>query len=711
LPALAKVGIANAYAAVLNTNLGGSNAVQKAAMKTALDWIAANNTSAVSTSTSPPVVYVLGHHPNVMKGGNTCAYIPSEHKGMIAGVFAGHTHVAQDTLANLFTQVPAITQNAKDTAYWIAAVTPSAPHVVVSAAGGELWEYAKGTTGEANASEWKLKDGDEHASQGGGGGGDNNTVWIGATSLMPTATVAPTASLLPHGVRPDVVQRLRDIGFNGLFRYPGGCFAPFYKWREAIEQNADERAPLPTPSTYCAAVAGGVNAYSDRMSENGMDTDEYIALCRALGVKPAITMALQYGTDEEVKNAADWVEYCNGASTTAMGALRAARGHPEPYDVRDWYIGNEISIQARFPDFPNTTRRDGPPSKEEYAAIVAKVVAAVRAVDGGEAVEFLAVDGGAAWDELWLDAAAKSGAPTGKGGVRASSFHGGYHTSQPILPTEFTADAKVPTTSFLAAVRALRATYDAIPSAAGNGTAGGNGTALEISLDEWGLGPPWTVPRFHTAHALFGASFFGAVVRNAAALRIAFTNYFEPINEGAITVFPFADAAAMAATGSQLGGHGVGTAPGTGAGAALTALGQVMQMFAGHQRQTRLDFAPPADDYDLDYTASLDEAAGELLLTVANRAATAAYTVPLEVAVGTPLAAAACPHGGGVTAATAATRLLAPNTTVPTPASDFVESKGAPPVDASGTTLSLQLHVPAYAVLELRLKLPSCAAA
>ena len=159
------------------------------------------------------------------------------------------------------------------------------------------------------------------------------------------------------------------------------------------------------------------------------------------------------------------------------------------------------------------------------------------------------------------------------------------------------------------------------------------------SLDEWGLGPPWKVPRFHTAHALFGASFFGAVVRNAAALRIAFTNYFEPINEGAITVHPFADAAAMAATGSQLGVRGVGTAPGTGTGAALTALGQVMQMFAGHQRQTRLDFAPPADDYDLDYTASLDEAAGELLLTVANRAATAAYTVPLEVAMGTPLAA------------------------------------------------------------------------
>lgn len=163
--------------------------MQKAAMKTALDWIAANNTSAASTSTTPPVVYVLGHHPSVMKGGNTCAYIPSEHKGMIAGVFAGHTHVAQATTANLFTQVPAITQHAKDTAYWVAAVTPSAPRVVVSVAGGELWEYSQGTTGEANASEWKRKSGGEHASQGGDGGGDNNTVWIGATSLVPTATV------------------------------------------------------------------------------------------------------------------------------------------------------------------------------------------------------------------------------------------------------------------------------------------------------------------------------------------------------------------------------------------------------------------------------------------------------------------------------------------------------------------------------------------
>ena len=208
------------------------------------------------------------------------------------------------------------------------------------------------------------------------------------------------------------------------------------------------------------------------------------------------------------------------------------------------------------------------------------------------------------------------------------------------------------------------------------------------------------VPRFHTAHALYGASFFGAVVRNAAALRIAFTNYFEPINEGAITVHPFADAADATATTS---------AADTGAGAVLTALGQVMQLYGAHQRRTRLDFALPADDYDLDYTASLGEAESELLLTVANRGATTAYTIPLEVAVGTKFTVATCPHG--IAAATATTTLLAPTTAVPTPDSDFIESTGALPVTTSGDTLSLQLQVPAYAVLELRLKLPSCAAA
>jgi hypothetical protein len=219
------------------------------------------------------------------------------------------------------------------------------------------------------------------------------SVWIGSVSLLPSA------SLQHDSLREDTVAALDTIGFNGLFRYPGGCFAPFYDWRAGLLP-PDQRPPLPTPSSYCAAVAGGVDAYSDGYVQNDIDTDAYMRLTNRLGMVPAITLALQYGTEAEIQSAKEWVEYCNGNSSTPMGKLRASRGYEEPYNVKYWYLGNEISqqarlitlyshcthtvltLQARFPDFPNSTHRDGPPKPAEYAAdIVKKLAPVLRRVD------------------------------------------------------------------------------------------------------------------------------------------------------------------------------------------------------------------------------------------------------------------------------------------------------------------------------------------
>jgi alpha-L-arabinofuranosidase len=72
---------------------------------------------------------------------------------------------------------------------------------------------------------------------------------------------------------------------------------------------------------------------------NLFGTDEFVAFCRAVGCEPMICVNAGNGTAEE---AAAWVEYCNGGVDTPMGRLRAENGHPEPYDVRYWEIGNEI---------------------------------------------------------------------------------------------------------------------------------------------------------------------------------------------------------------------------------------------------------------------------------------------------------------------------------------------------------------------------------
>ena len=71
---------------------------------------------------------------------------------------------------------------------------------------------------------------------------------------------------------------------------------------------------------------------------NDIGTDEFMTLCRLLGVEPYITVNAGIG---DAWSAAEYVEYANGEVSTPMGQLRAANGHPEPYDVKFWGIGNE----------------------------------------------------------------------------------------------------------------------------------------------------------------------------------------------------------------------------------------------------------------------------------------------------------------------------------------------------------------------------------
>src|SRR5262249_25064910 len=70
-------------------------------------------------------------------------------------------------------------------------------------------------------------------------------------------------------------------------------------------------------------------------------TDEFVAFCRRVGAAPSITVNVE-GRGATAEEAAAWVEYCNAPASSRYGVMRAANGHPEPYDVKYWEIGNEI---------------------------------------------------------------------------------------------------------------------------------------------------------------------------------------------------------------------------------------------------------------------------------------------------------------------------------------------------------------------------------
>jgi alpha-N-arabinofuranosidase len=126
------------------------------------------------------------------------------------------------------------------------------------------------------------------------------------------------------GWDPDVVRFMREAHLP-LLRFPGGNFASGYHWRDGVGP-LDGRPVLPNPAW-------------PEVEWNHVGSGEWLRLCALVGCEPLVCVNAGDGTPEE---AADWVEYCNGAPESPMGALRASHGHPEPHGVRLWEVGNEL---------------------------------------------------------------------------------------------------------------------------------------------------------------------------------------------------------------------------------------------------------------------------------------------------------------------------------------------------------------------------------
>ncbi|MFN8490186.1 MAG: hypothetical protein U0350_21540 [Caldilineaceae bacterium] len=139
--------------------------------------------------------------------------------------------------------------------------------------------------------------------------------------LIDRAELFPTDA--DDGLDPEVVRLAREWPAP-LLRWPGGNFVSHYHWRDGI-------GPVDLRPTRPNYAWGG-------LEYNTFGTDEFIRFCRKIGAQPHITVNAATGSPEE---AAAWVEYCNGDASTPMGQLRARNGHPEPYNVRLWEVGNE----------------------------------------------------------------------------------------------------------------------------------------------------------------------------------------------------------------------------------------------------------------------------------------------------------------------------------------------------------------------------------
>jgi len=138
--------------------------------------------------------------------------------------------------------------------------------------------------------------------------------WVGYDSEIPNT----------NGIRNDVVEALRKIAIPNL-RWPGGCFADEYHWRDGI---GDPALRPKMVNTHW----GGVT------EDNSFGTHEFLELCEQLGTEPVICGNVGSGT---VKEMSQWVEYLNFDGISPMANLRRVNGRKSAWGVKYWGVGNE----------------------------------------------------------------------------------------------------------------------------------------------------------------------------------------------------------------------------------------------------------------------------------------------------------------------------------------------------------------------------------
>jgi alpha-N-arabinofuranosidase len=138
--------------------------------------------------------------------------------------------------------------------------------------------------------------------------------WVGESSPIPNT----------RGIRNDVVAALKQINIPNL-RWPGGCFADEYHWRDGIGPR-DQRPKM--VNTHW----GGVT------EDNSFGTHEFMDLCEQLGTEPYICGNVGSGSVEEMSK---WVEYLTFDGVSPMADLRRKNGRDKAWKVQFWGVGNE----------------------------------------------------------------------------------------------------------------------------------------------------------------------------------------------------------------------------------------------------------------------------------------------------------------------------------------------------------------------------------
>ena len=132
---------------------------------------------------------------------------------------------------------------------------------------------------------------------------------------------SPTPNI--GGFRTDVIEALREMP-TPMLRWPGGCYADHYHWKDGIGEDRPVRL--------------GLSCGLKTLDTNDLGTHEFLHLCELIGAEPYLAGNVGSGSPEELCH---WVEYCNCEMPTTLALQRGSNGHQEPWNVKLWGVGNE----------------------------------------------------------------------------------------------------------------------------------------------------------------------------------------------------------------------------------------------------------------------------------------------------------------------------------------------------------------------------------
>lgn len=187
-------------------------------------------------------------------------------------------------------------------------------------------------------------------------------IWVGEDSPIPNI----------RGYRKDIVEALKALNIPVL-RWPGGCFADEYHWKDGIGPR-EQRPPM-------------INTHWGMVTEdNSFGTHEFLDLCELLETKAYVAGNVGSGT---IKDMQDWVEYMTFDGDSEMARLRRANGRDKPWRVRFFGVGNE------------NWGCGGHMTPEYYADLYKRYQTYVRSYSGNPILKIAC--GPSDWNTQWMD--------------------------------------------------------------------------------------------------------------------------------------------------------------------------------------------------------------------------------------------------------------------------------------------------------------------